>query len=519
MERRRRWRFSGRYGAEEKSVGQRAVSSSKGLETGWSSTVPVVRWAAIWGGVTLQRAARLPSEDHFGDRLAEWLHSDTVSHVRSLVARALAAIEHPRAFALLSHVLNGQCAFTAASAAIGLGRLCTPESVECLKAKARQLQPEGLSGSRSPLPVAVIGALEHAADEAGRRRLDWILRDEELLNILTDALQHALPLTRACAASALGKMRRKEVWDLLQTLVEAGDGGAADMQKVRSSAAYACDHLCFVVEESRFPRLSAFLRDRLRDSSETPEVRRPASSGLVKLARRGHLVGAELADFLCGAQDEDPVVAKNCLLVLTLFPPNTVSERLKLLLNQFDRRHRKLVCSAVFDQPNTVGIRLLIPLLKRAEEAQQPDVMMAAFSAVQGACRKTPEGRVRKEVDWVSDADTISELLTAIIGGSQHPMPQVRASGLTALLYLGGVLGSQKGTNLDPIRADILERVREMLSDPNVGIQKAACYALAGLGDSADLPKLENLARESLSDTLRKAARGAIAFLRRRLGI
>jgi len=139
---------------------------------------------------------------------------------------------------VLSKMLTGASKMTAASSAIGLARLMTDKAIRLLIETARAEAATAPVGPRNPLRVAVIGALETVVDA---NRFKPQSSDQELAEVFDVALETGEPLTRAVAASALGKMGRVEASTQLQRLFEAPDHGRSDLRTMRSSAAYALD--------------------------------------------------------------------------------------------------------------------------------------------------------------------------------------------------------------------------------------------------------------------------------------
>lgn len=477
------------------------------LIAGLKSGCSVVRWASIWATTALVAKGRGEIRTVFGRLVGERLQHDPSPHVRCIAARALAEMEHPDALALLGSALDGECRMTAVGAAIGLSRLMTHESLSRLETKVESMLTEAPSGSRDPLLVAVIGALEAAVDRASKSddtsTLRELLNDEALANIFMRALRYPLPRVKGTAASALGKMRWKAAWEPLKELVEIPDDGAADTRSMRSCACYGCDQLTGVIGEARLEEADRLFRGRLGDRQEMPRVRRPAASGMVKLLRQGYRSAGLVNDLLQAAQDTDHIVAKNSLLALVQIKQEEVLEFIILLLRQFDVAHKILVCVNVRENPKKTGILLTQWLLTND---MHPNVLASALDAVGEAYRKASAWRRREPPDFISDLELLSSLANRAIDLSTHEMPNVVASSLIALQVFAGMDPFRSQGLLFSLREEMVARARALLDHKDPRVQASACGAISILGTQEDHKKLAELKKQSPSRKVRESA-------------
>ena len=476
------------------------------LEEGFKSRCPTVLWTTIWTIGTLHARGLPEFSTKFAYTLDEILKNEKCPHVRSIAARAIVQLQHPHAFTLLKELLDGECRMTATGAAIGMGRLMTFEAVEFLKVKADKEMKSSVSSSRDPLPVGIIGALEQVVDEASSKgKIKSVLKDEKLANIFMRALRNPLPLIKGTAASALGKMGWKEAWEDLKKMVEIPDNGEDDIRRMRGSAMFACDKLCLVIEESKFSKIVEFLRQKLRDKNE--KVRRPASMGFEKLARRGYFSKDILPDLFEGTQDSDPVVAQNCLLTLTHFQNEAIFNELTQLIGKFDSQQRKSMAYFIAKNPTKMGIHLFQCLLNNDE-----DVILTILSAITEASQKAFE----KNRNYMNDADILRSLVQCCLEFSKHREAKIVVTSQYAIQRLIELLQSTNINLFQKIRKKIAEQVRKLLNHTDEQVQAVASFTLKYIGIKSDISLLESLRNQSESEKVRNAAMNSIKHIKRR---
>jgi len=480
------------------------------IRSGYGSSCSIVRWMSVWITARLFETGRATVATECNDHLVELLQNDGCQHVRSIICRSLARVQHPRAFAILKECLNGSDLTISSAAAIGLEHLMTDESIDALKAKARSVLTEELSDVRNPLPVALIGALEGfvSATHIGTQS-----SDHELIGIFMDALEYPMPLTRASAASALGKMAWKGAWPNLRRLVEEPDDGRDDIRILRGSAAFACSKLCKVIDVSEFINASEFLQERLRDENEIPQVRRPAADGLQVLARRGHFSESLRRDLLQGTRHSDTAIATCCILALMRFQEKRILEDISLVIQEFDRQNRKVFCEVVRDEPTKLGMILLLWLL---ENDSRPDVITTALSAVGQACMKALNWRKDGSPNYVDDPQLLTSLIECCLTLLQNEIRQIVSTSVASLGELCQLFEDRWVLD-DPIKERVQLQARELLQCSDPRIQAGASRLLAFVGNQSDIATLIEWGNHAQSKKLRESAQWSINKLSKRI--
>jgi len=487
------------------------------LRAGFRSECSVVRWAAIWATAALATKGREEVRLAFGPLIVEKLGQDPSPHVRCTTARVLAEMYHPDTLALLGSVLDGECRMAAVGAALGLSRLMTHESISGLKRKADSMLGEPSTRSRDPLLVAVIGALEwvvhRVSDSKGHSTFKGLLKDEAFANIFLRALRSSFPLIRGTAASALGKMRWTAAWESLKELVEIPDDGAADTQRMRESACYACDQLTAVIEEAKLEGAGRCFRRCLEERREALGVRRSAASGMMKLLQRGYRSERLVNTLLQAAQDPDIIVAKNSMLALFQLKPEEIIDDATLLLGTFGEEQRKVVCDAAWRQPTRTGILLIQWLLNNDAT---PDVLVSALFAVGKAYYNIRNSPLLPQRDDLREVDLLRNLARRAIDLSWHEAWRVVSGSLCVFQEIGKWGPFRTGNALFPLREEMVVRTRTLFEQRDSNVQESACFTLGALGTQEDVPKLRMLLTDpSIPGKVRKAAKTALDFLER----
>jgi HEAT repeat protein len=482
------------------------------LASAYRSSVPAVRWVAVWATGALHDRGNDAIVTKFVANVVEALTKDDSPHVRCIAARALVGLEYPDTFTILRALLDGESHTIAAGAAIGLSRLRTEEARSVLETKARSLLSDYAS-SRDPLPTAVIGALEDVVAHARIENVSRVLGDPDLADIFVSALKCPLPIIKGTAASALGKMGFRTSWNQVKELVELSDNRDADMRMMRASAAFACDQLCSAIDEPDLGAAADMLQKWLRNAKEIPQVRRPASSGLVKIARRGYATEAMIRDLLSGAQDRDPKVARNCLFALTtLLQPRLVDD-LIVLMEHFDGRQRKLVCEVGAIAPTVASTTLVLWVL---ENEKRVDVLLASLFAIQKICDKIQTSRLVGFPDYVRDLELFRRLGKRCVDLLGHESAVVVSSSIAGLQQLVGLSPFVKGP-LNSVREQTKLHARSLSSSSDPDVRATACSTLGALGSEEEIVLLERLQDTEQSEKVLKTCQIAVRSIKGRL--
>ena len=283
---------------------------------------------------------------------------------------------------------------------------------------------------------------------------------------------------------------------------------------MRASASYACDQLCFAIRPIDFPDAFDLLRQLLRNTNETPQIRRAAASGLEKLARRGYFSEEMLYDFLLGAQDRDLKVARSCILGLMRYEQDAAFEDLILLLQKFDRLQRKIVCNVYENQPTKTGLQLIAWLI---ENDKRSNITIESIHSLGKGLKIALNAKLDWLDDFVGDSQHIRNVSLQLLNFLNNELPQVVCGSLLALCEIFRIQKAKKVETLEALSKDILARTRSQLNHPEYRVQATACITLGFIGSSSDIALLSNLQSHSDSQMVRDTAAKNIDNIQRHL--
>ncbi|MGH6689705.1 MAG: hypothetical protein ACREF4_03375 [Gammaproteobacteria bacterium] len=476
------------------------------LVTFLQSPCAIVRWAALWMVAALHAKGRTVVAAEFGDMVSRIFSDDPSVHVQSLAARVFAELQPARALGPLCERLNDTQRLRAAAAAIGLGRLASPQAISALKVKALQTLSEPLSPERDPLPIAIVGSLEAVVSQPSSP----VLSDPELPVIFKHALAYPLPLTRGTAASALGKLRVVDVLPSLEDIITARPDKQSDTQHMRASAAFGYQDLCSVIAPAAMSGAANFLRSVLQDADDLITVRRHAAYGLKRLVERGHESAGTRSTLLDSARDRDSIVARTSLYALFALPTVTADEIL-LLRRRADSRRRIVLYEVAGAVATSKAIMVLECSLRDEQNALAlATSLYATGDAVNNASKQTAA------TPWIEDALVVLRLAAhcVVLAAVDHPRITVTAQATFGNLSRLPILRRDPAF---PAQRQALAKVaRGQLSHVNDRVLAQACVTLEHNGTAGDIEALQRLAESNRPEKVRSNAARAIARLKER---
>ena len=474
------------------------------LADGTVAPCPIVRWVALWTAVSLHTRGWPDVAERLGAMAATML-LDPCIHVRPLAARALVQLQPGEAYEPLRAALDGD-RHTAAGAAVALGRLGTPAAVALLKDRTRAVLEERVSVERDPLPIALVGALEDIVSSSDRTG------DPEIAEILSRALAYPLPLTRATAASGLGKLRRIETWSALQALVETPTDARIDTATMRASACFACADMCDRLDNTQLTPAVAFFQRRLHDRKEIPGVRRPAAIGLGRIAENGYKADAIRSDLLTAARDADLTVTHVALFHLMRLPQSVVGDALARLMEVSDQSHRLVTCDAAHKVGSVVAVATLQQLLALDPS---PTVVTRTLFTVSDLYRSMQAGR-RPAAGWVGKVDLLAGFAQRCVNATTISRPATIETAFVSFGIFLSAVNALDRTEADRLRGAMAPRARALLGHSTPRVASRAATALGFVGVLEDRTLLQALIRSTPSAKIRDAATAAIGSLERR---